>query len=307
MTPRTKHGGGDLKALAKAHIERLRVRSFAAGSLKHYRNMLADFCRVVGTEGVTDVRAVSPRVVDAYGVDLSERGLALSTRLQRLRLVRAFFADLVERGVLLVSPVRVVRTRSRTDQLPKRVPLETDVERLFAVVNVATLHGVRDRTMLEVLYGSALRAAELVALDRDDVDLKAGMVSVRCGKGARERRVPLTPAACRWLARYIDEVRSVWCPRGSALFVIHGGKRVSTWVLRAMLERVSVRAKRERTLAHAYRHAAATHMVAAGADIRYVQELLGHARVTTTQIYTRVRPLDVKRTHVASHPRGGRS
>ncbi len=300
---RARRGGGGLGALADAYLERLRARGFAAGSLKHYRNMLNDFRRVVGIEGVNDARGVLTRHVDAYGAELATRGLALSTRLQRLRLVRAFFADLVERGHLLVSPVRAVRTRSRTDQLPKGVPNEANVVQLLEAVKVETPHGVRDRAMLEVLYGSALRASELVGLNGDDIELTAKLVRVRLGKGARDRQVPLAPSACLWLRRYLAEVRREWLPRGSALFVTRAGRRVSTWTLRAMLERLSQRALCVSLLAHTYRHAAATHMVNAGADIRFVQELLGHASVTTTQIYTRVRPLDVKRTHATSHPR----
>lgn len=302
--PRAPKGREGLQALADAFIARLRVRAFAAGTLVVYAGCLADFIAFMVTLGIADARGVLRMHIDRYGASLVARELATCTRSQRLRVVHAFFADLVARGSLLVNPVGRIRSVERYRALPKRVPSEGEVTRLIDDIDTSGDYGKRDRAVLELLYGSALRASELVAVAVEDIDVQRRVVRVTRGKGGRERRVPLTATSCSAIERYLRDVRVSWAPRGErALFVTKRGSPMSTWVLRALIERHEARAEIACARAHAFRHAAATHMVSAGADIRFVQEMLGHADVTTTQIYTRVRPLDVKKMHQRTHPR----
>jgi integrase/recombinase XerD len=266
---------------------------------------LRDFERYLDLYAVDDVRAVTPRHIDSYAAQLVRRGLSTSTRSQSLRAVDRLFADLVDRGVLLSAPTSRIEIPPRRVVLPTRVPSEREMRQLLAAPDTRRNTGVRDRAMLEVLYGSALRIGELCELILDDVDLTARVLRV-LGKGNRERVVPLSDAAASWLHEYLTVVRPRWThrrPLERALFLSNRGTPLSTNAARQAIWNLCRKARLARISPHAIRHAAATHMVAAGADVRHVQKLLGHEAISSTQIYTRVVPTDVKATHERTHPR----
>lgn len=221
--------------------------------------------------------------------------------------VRVFLDWLVRERVLLASPFAAISLSHPRRRLPQNVLTEEDVLSLFAASDLRTDVGRRDRAVLEVLYATALRRAELVALDVADLDLAEGTVLVRNGKGGRSRIVPLGEPATHVLVDYLRKTRGRWLrQRGTtALFLAATGRRISKATIGMIVRQAAKTAELDgRITPHSLRHAMATHMLRAGADVRHVQELLGHADITTTEIYTHVAVKDLLDVHARCHPRG---
>lgn len=222
--------------------------------------------------------------------------------------VRSFFRFLVREEYISADPTLKVGSPKRARSIPKAIPLE-DVERLVELPPQDLL-GRRDRAILETLYGAGLRISELVALDVDDVDLDEGSVLVRSGKGSKGRRVPVGRAAIGAVGDYLTITRKELAKKstkggaGGGLFLNARGGRLSRqgcWKILKKYARAG--GLGEKVSPHTLRHSFATHMLDAGADIRVVQELLGHASLSTTQIYTLVSDSHMREVYVASHPR----
>jgi integrase/recombinase XerD len=222
--------------------------------------------------------------------------------------VRSFYRFLAGEGELVADPTVTVGVPRQTRSLPKAIPLD-EVERLIESPP-SDLLGRRDRAILETLYGAGLRISELVSLDVDDVDLAKGLVLVVKGKGSKSRQVPLGRAASGALRSYLEATRPDLARRSlaksskGALFLNARGGRLSRqgcWkVLKARAEAVNLDGH---VSPHTLRHSFATHMLDGGADIRVVQELLGHASLTTTQVYTLVSDSRLREVYESSHPR----
>ena len=221
--------------------------------------------------------------------------------------IRSFFKFLVRESYLDEDPTLKVGSPKRPRSIPKAIPLE-DVERLVELPEKDLL-GRRDRAILEMLYGAGLRISELVQLDVDDVDLEGGTVLVRSGKGSKGRRVPMGRAAVSALGDYLTVTRPELvrkAPKGGspALFLNARGGRLSRqgcWKILKTYARAA--GLDDRVSPHTLRHSFATHMLDAGADIRVVQELLGHASLSTTQVYTLVSDSHLREVYVSAHPR----
>jgi integrase/recombinase XerD len=220
--------------------------------------------------------------------------------------VRGLHRFLLLEGAASTDPAQDVRPPSSPKRLPKAISVH-EVEQLLDAASFAGTPGsVRDRALLELLYGSGARISEAVGLDVDDVDVEAGLLRLR-GKGSKERIVPVGSYAIEALGGYLVRVRPELVRRGRgtpAVFLnTRGGRlsRQSAWtVLQAAAERAGLAAH---VSPHTMRHSFATHLLEGGADVRVVQELLGHASVTTTQIYTRVTADTLREVYAASHPR----
>ncbi|HJR46427.1 MAG TPA: site-specific tyrosine recombinase XerD [Actinomycetota bacterium] len=220
--------------------------------------------------------------------------------------LRAFHRFLVREGGSGSDPTATVGSPKRPRSIPKAIPLE-DVERLLDLPSADGL-GRRDRAILETLYGAGLRISELVGLDVDDIDLDEGSVLVRGGKGGKSRRVPIGRAARSAVGDYLTTLRPELARKASggaaALFLNARGGRLSRQGCWKILRRYAERAGLEdRVSPHTLRHSFATHMLDAGADIRVVQDLLGHASLATTQVYTLVSDSKLREVYYSSHPR----
>ena len=231
--------------------------------------------------------------------------MAPSSVARTLVSVRAFYRFLVREGALEADPTARVGSPSRPRSIPKAISLE-QVERLIETPP-RDLLGRRDTAMLEVLYGAGLRISELTALDVDDVDLEEGVVLVRSGKGGKGRMVPLGGAARKALDDYLVQTRPELLRRGrggAALFLNSRGARLGRQGSWKVLKQHARTAGLDRVVSpHTLRHSFATHMLDAGADIRVVQELLGHSSLATTQVYTLVSDRHLHEVYVTSHPR----
>ncbi|HWQ37478.1 MAG TPA: site-specific tyrosine recombinase XerD [Burkholderiales bacterium] len=219
--------------------------------------------------------------------------------------LKRFYRFLLREGRVEVDPTLQVESPKLARSLPKSLT-EDDVEHLLAAPDVATALGLRDRAMLETLYASGLRVSELVALSIPQVNLDAGVLRVM-GKGAKERLVPLGEEALLWIRRYLVQAR----PRllhgrtAGALFVTARARAMSRQAFWNLIKRYAASAQiRSPISPHTLRHAFATHLLNHGADLRVVQMLLGHADISTTQIYTHVARERLKQLHARHHPRG---
>ena len=243
------------------------------------------------------------RTLRRFAAVLSERGASKSTVARKLAAIRAFYRLLVARGEIESSPADLVTSPKRDEYLPT-VLKTSDVGELLDRMPASSPLDLRDRALFELAYSTGLRAEELVNLDLDDLDADAEELRVE-GKGARTRIVPAGEPAWRAMESYLDRARGMLAhdPEPS-VFVSKNGRRLSTSDVRRRL-RVAVRraALQAGVSPHALRHSFATHLLDGGADLRSIQELLGHASISTTQTYTRVESKRLKQAYARAHPR----
>ncbi len=255
-------------------------------------------------------RQLGPRVLRhadlrRYAAVVSERGVAKSTVARKLAAIRAFHRHLLERGEIEANPADLVSSPRREQYLP-RVLKRAEVDALLARIPARTPLELRDRALLELAYATGLRAEELVRLDVGDLD-PDGEELRAAGKGGRTRIVPAGEPAWRAVERYRAAARPALLGARHdepALFVSRRGRRLSTSdVRRRLAVWVRAAALEAGVSPHALRHSFATHLLEGGADLRTIQELLGHATISTTQTYTRVESGRLKRAYGAAHPR----
>ncbi|MBA3839248.1 MAG: tyrosine recombinase XerC [Thermoleophilaceae bacterium] len=243
--------------------------------------------------------------VRRYAGALSERGLSRGTVARKLAAVRSFHRHLVSRGELAANPADLVPSPRRDDHLP-RVLKPAEAEELLARIPAREPLEVRDRALVELAYGAGLRAEELVRLDVADLSLDAEEVRVS-GKGGRTRIVPVGEPAGLALGRYLETARPTLLGDRRdepALLVSRSGRRLSTSDVRRRLGRwVRAAALQGGVSPHTLRHSFATHLLEGGADLRSIQELLGHATISTTQTYTRIESGRLRKAYAQAHPR----
>jgi len=222
-----------------------------------------------------------------------------SSAARRVSTLKRFYQYCLRERHIAADPTLKLDPPKRTPRFPRSLS-EADVEALLGAPDVATPLGLRDRAMLEALYATGLRVSELVALKTFEVNLEAGVVRVM-GKGSKERLVPLGEEAVEWIARYQKERKS----DADALFLTQRGSGMTRQAFWHLIRRYGARAIPGKKLSpHMLRHAFATHLINHGADLRVVQLLLGHADISTTQIYTHVARERLKALHARHHPRG---
>jgi integrase/recombinase XerC len=280
------------------------ARGASAHTLRAYEKDLDEFLAFLERRGIDDARAVTPRTLRSFLVELDERGLARTSVQRKLSAVRSFFKFLIKRGELDAHPSLGLRAGKQRKRLPRTLEVG-EVEALLATPDVTTSAGLRDRALLECMYSAGTRAAETVGMNRGDLDLRRGVARVR-GKGRKERLAPLGSFAVAALEAYLaDPAR----PRPSAaardaVFLNPRGGRLTTRSLGRIVERAVLAAGLKRNATpHTLRHSFATHLLDRGADLRAVQELLGHAHLVTTQIYTHVSIERLRAVYEKAHPR----
>jgi site-specific recombinase XerD len=267
----------------------------AAATRRAYRSDLRDFARWFGDQGYGDgpVERIDVRVLADYAADLGRARpggkLAPSTAARRLSAVRALLRATLGRAHVPDIPL--------ADRRGRRLPDAPKASEVEAMLDAALERGdplaLRNRALLELVYSAGLRSSEAVGLDLGDVDFEQEHVHVRNGKGAKDRIVPLGEEAAHWVARYLREARP-GLARGAnnALFLSARGRRLDTSTLRRLMPHP-----------HRLRHAFATHLLEGGADLRTIQELLGHASLSTTQVYSHVSAKRLRRVYDKAHPR----
>lgn len=311
---------GGFRAHLIGFIEGLRARHYSEHTLKGLRIEVGYFIVWCEERGIRRPEDASRALLERYRQYIfhyrrADNGepLALSSQHHRLNSVRSFFKWLARERHLLYNPASELEMPRQRTTLPRHILTVAEIEQVINAPDIddASGLGIRDRALLETLYSTGIRRGELVALHIDDVDFARGTIFIRQGKGRKDRVVPIGARALIWLERYRYEVRSHYLDgdEGGALFLAkHGGaltgKQLSGIVKKAIdcaaLERFTK--THPNAACHLFRHACATHMLENGADVRYIQALLGHANLSTTQIYTQVSIGKLKEVHDATHP-----
>jgi len=294
------------RAALGAFDEDLRRRAVAPKTRIAYASDTAQFARWAGAHELAPA-AIDMRALRRYVAGLSERGQAPSTVARKLAALRGLFRAQIELGERTENPAELLSSPKRAQRLP-RVLKAPEVAMLLDRIPATTPLELRDRALFELAYASGLRAEELVSLELESVDFDGESVRVE-GKGGRTRLVPAGEHSLRALEQYLQRGRpalAVGEPR--ALFLSKSGRRLGTSDVRRRLRtwaRLAARGAPALAQAHphALRHSFATHLLEGGADLRAIQELLGHASISTTQVYTRVESARLRRAYESSHPR----
>jgi len=280
-------------------------KGVSANTYDSYRFDLTKYFRFLEDRSIRDVRKIQDQDVRTFVRDLHRVGLSARSIHRTLSAVRGFHKFLVAEEKTTDDPTEDLETPKRERALPDVLTLP-EIERMFAQPDCSTRFGIRDRAILETLYATGVRVTELLDLTQSHVMPDEGLVLVY-GKGAKERLVPIGRSALEWIARYSGEVRPRLTRKGTSrdvLFLNARGGRLSRTAIWNITVKYSKSAGiKKRIHPHIFRHSFATHLLEGGADLRAVQEMLGHVNIETTQIYTHVDREYLKEVHRSFHPR----
>jgi integrase/recombinase XerD len=286
-------------------------KGYSDNTIAAYRNDLTTLADYADASAVKQGTAASwadfnRQNMLSFLLDLKERGYVPTTIARKVAAVRSFFGFLVAEGIIKTDPTENMSSPSVGKALPKPIPINQVRLLLEQPAKLSTAEAKRDRAMLELLYASGMRISELVALNLDDINTE-GDYFVRCfGKGRKERIVPIYEQIAKTVKKYVEEDRPKLAhgKRNNALFLNARGERLTRQGFWQKLKEYAKSAGLDTQISpHTLRHSFATHMLSGGADLRSVQELLGHANISTTQVYTHLTTEHVRRSYDKSHPR----
>lgn len=285
------------------------IKGASPHTIKAYAEDLRQFIEFAASRGVTDIHAVDAVLLRAYLAEMQSHNLARASRARKTAALRSFFSHLARHGHIKSSPAIGLRSVKQEQRLPKFLRSD-EIDALLAAPDLSKPLGLRDRALLETLYASGMRAGELVTLSVTDVDYDEGIIRV-IGKGNKERVTLLGRQAVFALQRYMRKGRPTLLMSAAeddgALFVNRYGKRISDRGIRKLFDRYCGEASAHLKITpHVLRHTFATHLLSNGADLRLIQELLGHASVATTQMYTHVTTERLQEVYAQAHPRAKR-
>jgi integrase/recombinase XerD len=300
-----------LELLQQEYLKALQVKNFSDYTVRSRRVALRNFIQWAQERGLSQPLEITRPVVERYQRHLfharKKSGEPLSFRTQHCYLIplRVWFKWMTRQNYILHNPASELELPRLVRTLPKNIPSPQQVEQIMTQPDIREAIGLRDRAMLELLYSSGPRRLELINLKLSDLSLDRGLMFIREGKGKRDRYVPITERAVIWTEKYIREARPQLAmePDDLTLFLTAEGEPFSLNHLSTSVRAHVVKAEIGMTGAcHMLRHAMATHMLEGGADIRYIQQMLGHQDLKSTQIYTHVALRALQQIHAATHP-----
>jgi integrase/recombinase XerD len=253
-----------------------------------------------------EIKEIGRQTILDYQSKVMAERIAMESKALKIRPVKRFFEWLVETHQLLINPAEgLVETCRKNRKIGTTLTLG-EMQKLLAQPNLSLKTHIRDRAILEVLYATGIRLDELLNLEVYHVDLKDQVLYIRKGKGRKQRVVPLGKSPAKYLKEYLEKIRPYYAkknPKERRLFLLNTGLVMNPASVRTMIRGYRVQAGIKKPVSpHTLRRTCATHLLQQGADIRYIQELLGHKSLKTTQIYTKVMPVEVKETHDRTHP-----
>lgn len=303
---------GGLWTLLRAFLEHLEMRAYRPTTTEGLRRELMVFVRWAHDRGIEDWRRVDRPLCERYQraqyqatAHGTDRPLSSRTQIHRLTSLKAIFRFLVKHGHVAANPAADLELPRVARHLPRHALTIDEVERLMLVPDVTHPMGIRLRAILEFFYSTGVRRLELINLTVADVDFGHGTVHVRDGKGGKDRFIPIGQRALAWLRKYLAEVRPLFCVEANetTLFVTNSGERLTkAWLSKLVTDAVDTADLGKRGSCHMLRHTMATLMLEGGADIRYIQAMLGHAHMSTTEVYTHVAIGMLKEVHEKTHP-----
>jgi len=300
-----------LSVLLDRHLLWMETHHYAWGTVILRRQTLTRFIRWCHDRSVTRPGEVTRELLERYQRHLffyrkrDGQPLSLSSQSHALTALRRWFSWLSRERLIARNPAAELQLPRAERRLPRHALSMAKMEAVLAQPDLATPLGLRDRAMLETLYSSGLRRSEVLALHRDDVDRERGVVLIRRGKGNKDRVVPIGQRALAWIDKYAADVRPQLMPAQASpvLFLTTSGRAMHPNQFSARVREYLQRAGVVQAGAcHLFRHTTATLMLEAGADVRFIQALLGHESLTTTQIYTHVSIPQLRRVHAKTHP-----
>jgi len=300
-----------LVALMQSWLESLRVRNVSENTVSHYRWELSNFILWCHERGLTRPDEVSRPVLERFQRALFQhrtakgRPLSFRSQYKRLAAPKYFFRWLAKQGYLGSSPASELDMPRLGRRLPRQILTASEVERVLAQADLTDPIGVRDRAILETFYSTGIRRGELVRLKLYDIGFEKGTLMIREGKGQKDRVVPIGERALTWLEKYLLDIRPhlVVPPDEGVVFLTYMGVPFNPDALgHEMKKYILASGVGKEGACHIFRHTVATLMLDGGADIRYVQEMLGHTKLETTSIYTQVTIDKLKKIHDATHP-----
>jgi integrase/recombinase XerD len=295
----------------RRYLEHLGIKGYTEQTRWNFERYIRDFIAWCEPRALTRPSEITKPILESYQRHLfyyrQKSGAPLSATSQRGKLspLKGWFKWLTRQNVLPSNPASELELPRMARRLPRYVLTVDEVEAVMAQVDLGDPLGVRDRAVLETVYSTGMRRMELVNLKVDDLDAERGTVLVRSGKGRKDRLIPIGERASRWIHRYLDEARPhlVMPPDDRTLFLTRTGEAFNLcWLSNTVARYVDQANLGKRGACHLFRHTMATLMLENGCDIRFIQAMLGHAELSTTQIYTQVAIRVLKQMHAATHP-----
>jgi integrase/recombinase XerD len=311
--PRNRDLGdpGGFPFLVAAFIEALRVRNFSEATLRGRSHYLGVFVRWCHERGLYQPSEITKPILERYQRWLyhyrkkNGQPLSFGSQFTHLVPVRAFFKWCARNNHTLYNPASELELPKMEKRLPRHVLTASESEAVMAQPNLHDPQGVRDRAILETFYSTGMRRMELAHLKLYDLDIERGTVTIRQGKGKKDRMIPIGERALAWIRKYVEDVRPKFVqePDDGTLFLTNLCEAFTPNRLTQMVrEYVDAANLGKRGACHLFRHTMATLMLEGGADVRFIQEMLGHAELSTTQIYTQVSIQKLKAVHTSTHP-----
>lgn len=302
-----------LAGLIPRHLEWLEVKNYSKNTVSARRKNLRRFLEWCHDRGILWPSEVTKPILERYQRHLfyhcksNGKPIAFSTQVVHIVALKALFKWLSRNNYVLYNPAADLERPKTTRRLPRYVLTVEETEKILNQADTSDPFGVRDRAIMETLYSTGIRRSELINLSVYDLNSEAGTLMIRCGKGNKDRVVPIGVRALMWVDKYLMDVRHdlMVDKNVESLFLTRLGDGMSadnlTWLVRKYVVAAGVE---KPGACHLFRHTMATLMLENGADIRYIQHILGHASLDTTQIYTHVSILKLKEIHKATHPAG---
>jgi integrase/recombinase XerD len=300
-----------MEDMKEEYLKSLQVRNYSEYTIKYQRPLIEYFIDWSRERGITEPGEATRAILERYREHLfhyrkrNGNPLTIMSQYGRILVLRLWYRWMLRQHFVQNNPATDMEFPRLEQRLPKAVLTVSEIEQVLSQPDIRDPVGLRDRAMLEVLYSTGMRRMELAELKVYDVDTERGMVAIRQGKGKKDRIVPIGERAVLWVEKYIREARPRFTaePDDQTMFLTHTGEAFSLNTLTHKVHGYARAANIDKHGAcHMFRHTMATLMLENGADIRYIQQMLGHAELNTTQIYTQVSIRQLKKVHTATHP-----
>ncbi len=300
-----------IKSLIPRYLGELKILNRSPLTIRNIRNALKQMVLFLESEGFADLDQLDSNSLTLYQEELTYRltakgkQLSVRTREKYLCSVRGFTTYLYEKDYLATDLSKIIKLPKQPKPLPKVILDTSEIKKILAAPNMQSNDGYRNRIILEILYDTGIRAAEMAAIKTRDLDLTNGYLTITSGKGSKDRVVPISSRVCKLINTYLLMVRPVMIQgkdKGYLVLNRWGSKMTPTAVWAIVKRCTELSGINKNVTTHTFRHTCATHMLKNGAPIRHIQELLGHESLESTQIYTKVTINDLKEIHAKYHP-----